>query len=105
MVEMASPNGNGTLVTYSDFGRTRSGRVDHFRLGVCSIRNFLFLLYRLFFLFDFLIDFEFLSDFLFDFLWVFLRVFFYPSTVTLVWVVGISRYMESGHFVCTRIEV
>ena len=79
VVEVASPHGNGSRLIWSDFGRMRDGRVDYFRLGVCSTSNFL----------DLLVDFEFLSDFdfefFFDFLFDFLRVFFYPSVVALVW--------------------
>ena len=97
VVEVASPQRNGSRLIWSDFRRMRDGRVDYFRLEVCSTSNFL----------DLLVDFEFLSDFdfeffldtpfgffldpFFDFLWVFLRVFFYPVAVALVWVVGISR--------------
>ena len=88
VVEMASPDGDGSWVIWSDFGRMRSGRVDYFRLGVGPTSNFLDLLVDFEFLSDF--DFEFFFDFLFDFLRVFLRVFFYPTAVALVWVVGIS---------------
>ena len=90
---MASPDGDGSWLIWSDFGRMRSGRVDYFRLGVCSTSNFLDLLVDFEFLSDF--DFGFFFDFLFEFfldlLFDFLWVFFYPTAVALVWIVGISR--------------
>ena len=96
VVEVTSPHGNGSRLIWSDFGRMRDGRVDYFRLGVCSARNLL----DLFIVFEFLSDFDFeffldnpfgfFLDLFFDFLWVFLRVFFYPTAVTLIWVVGSS---------------